>query len=122
MTSPSITKSSSAGLAVVVDMRDREGHTGWSELAVDERERRGVIAPGAVDASYGGASNRELVDTRRPIGFCFPASAIVVGILSKCGGTEFQNSADEQRQFHGGALYPAKSAARFIASFDKTGV
>ena len=85
------------GLAVVVDMCDREGDTRRSELAIDKRERRGVVAPGTVDASYGGASNRELVDVGRPIGFRFPATPIVVGILSKGRGSERENNADEQR-------------------------
>ena len=85
------------GLAVIVDMCDREVDTRRAELAIDERQRRGVVAPGAVDASYGGASNRELVDAGRPIGFRFPASPIVVGILSESGGNERENNADEQR-------------------------
>ena len=85
------------GLSVVVDMCNREGDTRRAELAVDERERRGVVAPGAVDAPYGGASNRELVDTGRPVGFRFPAPTIVVGVLSKSGGNERENNAEEQR-------------------------
>src|SRR5262245_21524322 len=109
------------GLAVVVDMCDREADTRWAECAIDKRQRRGVVAPGAVDASYGGASNRELINAGRPIGFRFPASPIVIGILSKSGGNERENNTDNQRQSHGGALYRAEIAARFIASFDKTG-
>ena len=103
-------------------MGDREGDASGTELAVDERERRGVVTPGAVHPSHSGASNRELVGARRPIGFGFPASPIVVGILSKSSGNKREKNADEQRQFHGGALYFAEMAVRFIASFDKTGV
>jgi len=76
------------GLAVVVYMCDREVDARRAELAIDERQRGGVVAPSAVNASYCGASNRELVDAGRPIGFRFPASPIVVGILSKSGGNE----------------------------------
>jgi hypothetical protein len=72
-------------LAVVVDMRDSEGDTRRAELAINERERRGVVAPGAVDASHGGASNRKFVNARQPISFGLPAPAIVVGILSEGG-------------------------------------
>ena len=85
------------GLAVVVDMCDREVDTHRAELAINERQRRGVVTPGAVDAAHGGASNRELVDAGRPIGFRFPASPIVVGILSESGGNERENNADNQR-------------------------
>ena len=85
------------GPAVVVDMCDREGDTRRAELAIDKRERRGVVAPGTVDASHGGASNRELVDVGRPIGFRFPATPIVVGVLSESGRNERENNADEQR-------------------------
>src|SRR5262249_18545256 len=105
------------GLAVVIHVRDRESDASRAELAIDERECRGVVAPGAVDASHGGASNRELVDARRSIGFRFPASSIVVGILSKSGGTERENNADEQCQFHSGRLYPVeivRNEVRFI--------
>ena len=85
------------GLAVVVDMCDREVDTRRAELTIDERQRRGIVTPGAVDAAHGGASNRELVDAGRPIGFRFPASPIVVGILSESGGNERENNADNQR-------------------------
>jgi hypothetical protein len=40
--------------------------------------------------------------------------------LSKSGGHERENNTDNQRQFHGGALYPAEIPGRFIASFAKT--